>query len=68
MNSAHRLVPRCLASARLRTDRIDLLYQHRVDPAVLPVLEELNTGLMPFSPLGVDKVLAYSGVEAPLQH
>lgn len=95
---------------RLRTDRIDLLYQHRVDPAVpiedvagtvqqfiaegkvghfglseagiqtirrahavqrvaavqseyslfwrapeqelLPLLEELNIGLMPFSPLG----------------
>ncbi|PHN20244.1 hypothetical protein [Pseudomonas sp. ICMP 460] len=68
MNSAHRLVPRYLASAPLRTDRIDLLYQHRVDPAVLPVLEELNIGLMPFSPLGADTVLAYSGVEAPLQH
>jgi aryl-alcohol dehydrogenase-like predicted oxidoreductase len=52
---------------RLRTDHIDLLYQHRVDPAVpseyslfwrgpevelLPTLEELAIGFVPFSPLG----------------
>jgi aryl-alcohol dehydrogenase-like predicted oxidoreductase len=71
------------ALARLRTDRIDLFYQHRVDPnvpiedvagtvkdlieqgkvehsmwwrepekEVLPVLEELGIGFVPFSPLG----------------
>jgi aryl-alcohol dehydrogenase-like predicted oxidoreductase len=50
---------------RLRTDVIDLFYQHRVDravpyslwwcepeEAVLPTLEELGIGFVPFAPLG----------------
>ena len=49
---------------RLRTDHIDLYYLHRVDPDVpieevaetmkelLPTLEELGIGFVPFSPLG----------------
>ena len=49
---------------RLRTDHVDLYYLHRVDPNVpieevaetmkelLPTLEELGIGFVPFSPLG----------------
>jgi aryl-alcohol dehydrogenase-like predicted oxidoreductase len=41
---------------RLRTDRIDLLYQHRVDREV-PI--EIRGQRLP------DVVLAFSGIEAP---
>ena len=37
---------------RLKTDRIDLFYQHRVDPDVSIEDEELGIGLVPFAPLG----------------